>query len=115
MSEEPGAMQKLVESFIAAANAFDVEGALSLFSSDAVIDDVSVGNAFVGRDGVRDYLERFFVGYHTKSELLSLERADDFNAIIRLDFTGDFGHEIGVLKITVNADGLIERIHADLE
>lgn len=108
-------MQKIVESFIRAANAFDVDGALSLFSSDAVIDDVSVGDTFVGRDGVRDYLERFFVGYHTKSELLSFERLDDFNASIRLDFTGDFGHEIGVLKITVNAEGLIERIDADLE
>jgi hypothetical protein len=108
-------MQKIVESFIRTANAFDVDGALSLFSSDAVTDDVSVGDAFVGRDGVRDYLERFFVGYHTKSELLSLERLDDFNAAIRLDLKGDFGHEIGVLKITVNADGLIQRIDADLE
>lgn len=108
-------MQKIVESFIRTANAFDVDGALSLFSSDAVIDDVSVGDAFVGRDGVRDYLERFFVAYHTKSELLSHERLDEFNATIRLDFTGDFGHEIGVLKIVVNADGLIQRIDADLE
>ncbi len=108
-------MQKVVESFIRTANAFDVDGALSLFSSDAVIDDVSVGDAFVGRDGVRDYLERFFVGYHTKSELLSLERLDEFNATIRLDFTGDFGHEIGVLKIVVNADGQIQRLDADLE
>jgi ketosteroid isomerase-like protein len=108
-------MQKIVETFIRAANAFDVDGALSLFSSDAVIDDVSVGDAFVGRDGVRDYLERFFVGYHTKSDLLSLDRLDDCNATIRLDFKGDFGHEIGVLKITVNADGLIQRIDADLE
>jgi hypothetical protein len=108
-------MQTIVESFIRAANAFDVEGALSLFTPDAVIDDVSVGDAFVGRDGVRDYLERFFVGYHTQSTLLSLERVDDFNATIRLDFTGDFGQEIGVLKIVVNADGLIQRIDADLE
>lgn len=108
-------MQKIVESFIRTANAFDVDGALSLFSSDAVIDDVSVGDTFVGRDGVRGYLERFFVGYHTQSELLSLERLDDFNATVRLDFTGDFGHEVGALKIVVNADGLIQRIDADLE
>lgn len=38
-------MQKLVESFITTANAFDVEGALSLFAADTVIDDVSVGDA----------------------------------------------------------------------
>lgn len=108
-------MQKLVESFIATANAFDVEGALSLFAADAVIDDVSVGDAFVGQDGVRQYLERFFVGYSTSSKLLSVEELDGLHSDVRLDFTGDFGHEIGILKITVNPDGLIERIDADLE
>lgn len=29
--------------------------------------------------------------------------------------TGDFGHEIGLLEISVNSNGLIERIDADLE
>lgn len=108
-------MKKLVETFIRAANAFDVAAALSLFSTDAVIDDVSVGDAFVGSDGIRDYLERFFVGYDTSSKLLSLEQLDGLHANVRLDFTGDFGHEIGILKITINPDGLIERIEADLE
>lgn len=108
-------MQKLVESFIATANAFDVEGALSVFASDAVIDDVSVGAAFVGRDGVRQYLERFFVGYNTSSKLLSMEELDTYHSSVRLDFTGDFGHEIGILKISINSQGLIERIKADLE
>jgi hypothetical protein len=108
-------MQKLIENFIRFTNAFDVDGALSLFSADAVIDDVSVGDAFVGTDGVRRYLERFFVGYNTHSELLSLESPDKFNALVRLDFTGDFGHEIGTLKIAANSAELIQRIDADLE
>ncbi|NTF40027.1 nuclear transport factor 2 family protein [Agrobacterium rubi] len=108
-------MQKLIENFIRATNAFDVDGALSLFAVDAVIDDVSVGDAFVGTEGVRRYLERFFVGYNTHSELLSLESPDEFNAVVRLDFTGDFGHEIGTLKIAANSAGLIQRIEADLE
>ncbi|MBU1312881.1 MAG: nuclear transport factor 2 family protein [Alphaproteobacteria bacterium] len=108
-------MQKLVDSFIATANAFDVEGALSLFSPDAVIDDVSVGEAFVGRAGIRIYLQRFFVGYNTASRLLSIETLDDFNADVRLDFRGHFGHEIGILKIAARSDGLIGRIDADLE
>ncbi len=108
-------MQTIVESFIRTANAFDVDGALGVFASDAVIDDVSVGDAFVGQDGVRGYLERFFVGYNTRSKLLSLEALDDRNVTVRLDFTGEFGHEIGVFKIVVNAGGLIERIDADLE
>ncbi len=108
-------MQKLVESFIATANAFDVEGALSLFATDAVIDDVSVGDAFVGQDGVRQYLERFFVGYSTNSKLLSIYELDGHHSDVRLDFTGDFGHEIGILKVAINPDSLIERIDADLE
>jgi hypothetical protein len=115
MSEEPGTMRKLVESFIASANAFDVEGALSLFATDAVIDDTSVGEAFVGHTGVRQYLERFFVGYSASSRLLSIEDLNTFHSNVRLDFTGDFGHEIGILKIAMNAAGLIERIDADLE
>ncbi|WKL56101.1 nuclear transport factor 2 family protein [Asticcacaulis sp. ZE23SCel15] len=108
-------MQKLVETFIHTANVFDIDATLSLFAADAVIDDVSVGDAFVGTDGVRDYLERFFVGYNTSSKLLSFEQLDPSHANVRLDFTGDFGHEIGVLRITINPDGLIERIDADLE
>lgn len=108
-------MRKLVENFIRTTNAFDVDGAISLFAVDAVIDDVSVGDAFIGTEGVRRYLERFFVGYNTHSKLLSLESPDEFKAVVRLDFTGDFGHEIGSLKIAANSAGLIERIDADLE
>ncbi len=108
-------MQQLIEKFIETTNAGNIDGALSLFAPDAVVDDVSVGDAFVGRDGVRLYLERFFVGYHTFSKLVSIETTDDFHADVRLDFTGDFGHETGILKIALNADGLIERADADLD
>jgi len=108
-------MRDLVERFIQTTNAFDVEVALTLFAPDAVIDDVSVGDAFVGSAGIRAYVERFFVGYNTISRLISLQQPDDRHAVVRLDFTGDFGHEVGMLKIEINTDGLIERIDADLE
>lgn len=108
-------MQKLVDDFVRMTNASDVEGALSLFAHDAVIDDVSVGDAFHDRVGVRRYLDRFFVGYKTRSRLLSTDVLDDWTVAVRLDFTGDFGHEIGTLRIVVSSDGLIERIDADLE
>lgn len=107
-------MRNLVERFIQTTNAFDIGGALSLFATDAVIDDVSVGDAFVGSAGIRSYVEHFFVGYNTASRLLSLEEPDDRHAVVRLDFTGDFGHEIGMLKIARNAEGLIDRIDADV-
>lgn len=108
-------MEKLVDTFIQTINAFDVESALTLFKSDAVIEDVSVGDAFVGTDGIRLYLEQFFVGYKTASKLLSREQLDDLAAIVRVDFTGDFGHETGSLRIKIGSDGLIERIEANLE
>jgi len=108
-------MQEIVETFIRTANAFDVEATLSLFATDAVIDDVSVDEAFEGSDGVRQYLEQFFAGYHTATRLLSIEMLDDRTSDVRVDFTGDFGHEIGVLKIVINGAGLIKRIDADLE
>ena len=37
------AVKKVIEQFITATNKFDVDAALALFSKDAVIDDVSVG------------------------------------------------------------------------
>ena len=83
-------MRDLVERFIQTTNAFDVEGALTLFAPDAVIDDASVGDAFVGSAGIRAYVERFFVGYNTISRLISLQQPDDRHAVVRLNFTGDF-------------------------
>ena len=108
-------MQELVRTLIDATNAFDVEAALALFALNAVIDDVSVGDKFSGSAGVRTYLERFFVGYHTVSKVLSVEMLGDRRAMVRLDFTGDFGHETGILDLSIDGKGLIRTIHADLD
>lgn len=54
-----------VVAFINATNAFDIERALALFSTTAVIDDPSTGCTFNEHAGVRDYLEKYFVGYQT--------------------------------------------------
>lgn len=108
-------MKNLIQQFVAAANAFDVEAALALFAPDAVIDDVDVGEKFENTAGVRKYLESFFVGYHTASKLESVDVFNDRQAKAQLDFTGDFGHETGALDITTNADGLIVTVHASLD
>ncbi|MDB5535771.1 MAG: snoaL-like domain protein [Devosia sp.] len=108
-------MHDLIHRLIAATNAFDVKAALELFARDAVIDDVSVGQTFAGLAGVRRYLEQFFVGYHTVSKVLSIDPHGDNRALVRLDFTGDFGHETGRLDVTTNTDGLIAAIDADLD
>lgn len=108
-------MRTLIDTFITATNAFDVEAALALFAADAVIDDVSVGDKFTGTAGVRRYLEQYFVGYHTVSRVLAVDAIEDRRAKVRLDFTGDFGHETGFLDITVDSKGRIAAVAADLD
>lgn len=107
--------RSLAEAFVAATNAFDVERVLHLFTPDAVIDDPSTGHRFDGHAGIRDYLERYFIGYHTVTSILSIEALGRHQIRVRVDFTGDFGHEIGLLEISVNEDGRIVRIDAKLE
>jgi ketosteroid isomerase-like protein len=115
MTRRKDALRETADALIAATNAFDIERALALFAPDAVIDDPSTGHRFDGHAGVRDYIERYFVGYRTTTRFLSIRRLADRQARIRVDFTGDFGHEIGLLELSVDARGLIVRIDADLE
>ena len=105
----------LADTLIDATNAFDVERVLALFARDAVIDDPSTGHRFEGQAGVRHYIVQFFIGYHTVTRLLSIEHLALDHVRLRVDFTGDFGHEVGLLEMKANEHGLIARIDADLE
>jgi ketosteroid isomerase-like protein len=108
-------LRKSAEAFIATTNAGDVDAAVALFVPDAVIDDPSTGHCFNGHTGVRAYIEQFFVGYHTVTRLLSMQERGAGLARVRVDFSGDFGHEIGLLDMAVDAAGKIVRIDASLE
>lgn len=108
-------LRLVADALIAATNALDVERALSLFARGAVIDDPSTGHRFDGHAGIRRYIEQYFVGYQTVTRFLSMKRLGTHRARVRVDFTGDFGHEIGHLEITMDAMGLIARLDADLE
>ena len=108
-------LRTVADALIAATNAFDVDAASAMFTPDAAIDDPSTGHHFEGHAGIRDYVERYFISYHTVTRCLSIETINETQGRIRADFTGDFGHEIGRLEISINDDGLITRIDADLE
>lgn len=108
-------LRRVADALIAATNAFAVERVLGLFAHDAVIDDPSTGHRFDGHAGTRRYVEQYFVGYQTVTRFLSMQCLGPQRARVRVDFTGDFGHEIGNLDITVNAQGLIARLDAHLE
>jgi hypothetical protein len=88
---------------------------LNLFAPDALIDDPSTGHSFDDHAGIRSYIEQYFIGYHTVTKLLSVEGLSHQSARVRVDFSGDFGHEIGLLEISVDANGLIMRNDANLE
>lgn len=108
-------LRQSANAFIATTNAGDVDAALKLFAPHALIDDPSTGHCFEGHTGIRTYIQQFFVGYHTVTRLLSLENLGTGLARVRVDFTGDFGHEIGLLDMSVDAAGIIVRIDASLE
>ena len=105
----------IIQRFIESTNQFDVKQSITLFAKDAIIDDVSVGEKFKNTAGVKNYLEKYFVGYNTNTKLECLKLISKTQAIAQVDFTGDFGHETGGLKFTINADGLIIAIHAHLD
>jgi ketosteroid isomerase-like protein len=115
MSARHDAQHAAAHALFAATNAFSVDAAVALFTPDAVIDDPSTGHQFIGQAGIRDYIERYFVGYHTVTRILSINRLSKDCARVRVDFKGDFGHEIGVLQIAIDAKGLVVHIDADLE
>lgn len=108
-------LHQAADAFIAATNCGDVGEVVSLFTLDAVIDDPSTGQCFDGHAGVRAYVEQFFIGYHTVTRFLSIASLGAGRARVRVDFTGDFGHETGLLDMTLNDKGMIVRIDADLE
>ena len=108
-------IKAIIKQFIKASNAYDVESALKLFSLNAVIYDVSVGDTFKSTVGVRKYIETYFVDYKTITKLESIEVHDNHDAKAQVDFTGDFGHETGGLNFTLNNEGLITEIRAYLD
>jgi ketosteroid isomerase-like protein len=108
-------LRRLIEQLLHALNAYDVDRALALFASAAEIDDESVGDTFKGTAQVREYIKQYFVAYDTITTLVAVEDSETRRAIAHVDFKGDFGHETGVLDITVNADGLIAKVTASLD
>lgn len=115
MIDQPDLRHAAVRALFNATNAFNVDAAVALFKRGAVIDDPSTGHKFVGQSGIRDYVERYFVGYHTVSRVLSIDPLSKDRVRVRVDFKGDFGHEVGVLEIVIGPKGLIVHVHADLE
>lgn len=106
--------QELIGRWIDAMNSHDIDAYLSHFTADAALDDPSVGERFVGHEGIGDYFTRYFIGYNTTTRLVSITpRGDQLH--VEVDFTGDFpgGQTGGLFDLDVAGDK-IAYVHADL-
>jgi hypothetical protein len=83
-------LKELINEWVAASNAFDTQRYLDFYFPDAVLDDSSVGRRFVGRAGIKDYFESYFIGYNTNTKIVTLNILGDYHAYLEVLFTGSF-------------------------
>jgi len=108
-------INKFIKDWIATANCYDTENYLTFYQPDAVLDDPSVGSTFTGHAGIRKYFTSYFIGYQTKTKLVSLVIESDKHAYLEVAFTGNFpeGNINGTFDFTFK-DGKIAFVKADL-
>ena len=108
-------LDKFINDWIAASNAFDTKEYLSFYSDDALLDDVSVGEQFKDHRGIKRYFESYFIGYNTQTKLVRLDLASKEKAHLEVEFTGNFpeGQIGGTFDFTFK-NGKISFVIADL-
>ncbi|RZJ72548.1 nuclear transport factor 2 family protein [Flavobacterium sp.] len=108
-------METLIKELIEAANAFDTDGFLEKFHLDAVLDDPSVGQKFVGHQGIRTYFTNYFIGYNTQTNIVKFKKTGENTAHLEVWFTGNFpGGEVGGEFDFEFGDSKIISLKADL-
>ncbi|MCW3126069.1 MAG: hypothetical protein JWO03_1727 [Bacteroidetes bacterium] len=108
-------IEKFIQKWIAAGNAYDTNGYLEKYHKNAVLDDPSVGQSFEGHTGIRKYFEDYFIGYKTQTRLIKSEITGDMSAHVEVEFTGEFpeGKIGGIFDLTFKS-GKILSAKADL-
>lgn len=108
-------VKKLIENWIAAANAYDKAEYLRFYLPDAILDDPSVGRKFVGHKGIGSYFDSYFIGYNTQTVLVDVVIVDETHAHVEVAFSGDFpeGNIGGTFDLTFKG-GRIAFVRADL-
>lgn len=108
-------IEKFIENWIAASNAFDTKKYLSFYQPDAVLDDPSVGSKFEGHKGIQHYFDSYFIGYNTHTKQVKLKVINEANAHLEVQFTGNFpeGKIRGTFDFKFN-EGKIAFVRADL-
>ncbi len=81
---------KFIEDWISVSNSYDTEKYLEFYHIESVLDDPSVGRKFLGKQGVREYYENYFIGYKTQTRKVAIVLKDQSHAHLEVEFTGNF-------------------------
>ncbi|MWB94339.1 nuclear transport factor 2 family protein [Flavobacterium sp. GA093] len=100
--------------WIEVSNSYNTEKYLEKYCKDAVLDDPSVGEKFVGHEGILEYYTSYFIGYKTQTALVKLDISNN-TAYIEVEFKGEFpGGKIGGMFDFTFKEGKIFTVKADL-
>lgn len=106
---------KFIAAWIAVSNQYDTTKYLDYYLPDAILDDPSVGQKFIGHAGIREYFESYFIGYKTQTTLVALKPQKENNAHLEVRFSGNFPEgEIGGTFDFTFQDGKIKSVTANL-
>jgi len=106
---------KFIEDWISVSNSYDTEKYLEFYHTDTVLDDPSVGRKFLGKQGVKEYFENYFIEYKTHAKKIAVVLEDETHAHLELEFTGVFSEgKLGGTFDLVFKDGKIIFAKADL-
>ena len=107
-------IDKFLNDWIAVSNAYDTEKYLEKYLENAILDDISVGNIFVGHEGIRHYFTSYFIEYKTQTRLVKLN-INKMQAHIEVEFTGEFPEkQVGGTFDFKFKNGKIEKVTAAL-
>jgi ketosteroid isomerase-like protein len=81
---------KLIDQWIAVSNSYDTDQYLTFYTEDAIFDDPSVGRKFNGRTGIKEYFNKYFIGYKTQTKKVKLILKEENRAHLEVEFKGDF-------------------------
>jgi ketosteroid isomerase-like protein len=81
---------KFIDDWIEVSNSYDTEKYLAFYEENAIFDDPSVGRKFIGRTGIKDYFNSYFIGYKTQTRKVELIVKYKNQAHLEVEFTGDF-------------------------
>lgn len=83
-------IKRFITEWIAASNSFNTEKYLSFYLPEAILDDVSLGIKFERYAGIKDYFDKYFMGYNTHTEEMRLMDMGQEHVHLEVRFTGDF-------------------------